>query len=148
MQGAFLFYKAERYNVKGKEYLRSGGKYYAVDIGLRHTVLGDKPADMGHILENVVYLELLRRYDDVYVGKVGRTEIDFVAVRDGQPEYYQVAYTVVGADGAILQRELAPLQDVKDFYPRYLLTMDLMPPVSHEGIKQLYVLDWLLQKKN
>ena len=103
---------------------------------------------MGHILENVVYLELLRRYDDVYVGKVGRTEIDFVAVRDGQPEYYQVAYTVVGADGAILQRELAPLQDVKDFYPRYLLTMDLMPPVSHEGIKQLYVLDWLLQKKN
>ena len=148
MQGAFLFYKAERYNVKGKEYLRSGGKYYAVDIGLRHTVLGDKPADMGHILENVVYLELLRRYDDVYVGKVGRTEIDFVAVRDGQLEYYQVAYTVVGADGAILQRELAPLQDVKDFYPRYLLTMDLMPPVSHEDIKQLYVLDWLLQKKN
>lgn len=144
LQDAFLFYKAERYDVKGKEYLRSSGKYYAVDIGLRRMVLGNKPADMGHILENVIYLELLRRYDAVYVGKAGRAEIDFVALRGGEPRYYQVAYTVMGADGAILQRELAPLQTVRDYYPRYLLTMDLTPPVSYNGIRQEYALDWLL----
>lgn len=145
LQDAFLFYRADRYDIKGKEYLRTGGKYYAADLGLRQMVLGNKLADAGHMLENIIYLELLRRYDDVYVGKVDRAEIDFVAVREGEPSYYQVAYTVVDETGAILRRELAPLKAVRDYYPRYLLTMDLVPPTSHDGIRQAYALDWLLQ---
>ena len=80
----------------------------------------------------------------MYVGKTGATEIDFVVVRDGEPSYYQVAYTVIDADGSILRRELTPLKTIRDYYPRYLLTMDLMPPTSHDGIKQEYALDWLL----
>lgn len=145
LQDAFLFYRADRYDVKGKEYLKTGGKYYAVDLGLRQLVLGNKPGDAGHMLENVIYLELRRRYEDVYVGKVGGTEIDFVAVRKGEPTYYQVAYTVMDPDGATLRRELAPLQAIRDYYLRYLLTMDLVPAASHEGIRQEYALDWLLK---
>ncbi len=144
LQDSFLFYQADRYDVKGKEYLKTGGKYYAVDIGLRRTVLGSKPADMGHILENIVYLELKRRWDEVYVGKAGDSEIDFVAIQNGDRCYYQVAYTVVDDDGSILRRELAPLKQVKDYYQRYLITMDMVPPVSHDGIQQVYALDWLL----
>ena len=144
LQESFLFYQAERYDVKGKEYLKTGGKYYAVDIGLRKTVLGNKPADIGHILENIVFLELKRRFEEVYVGKVGNKEIDFVAMQNGEPCYYQVAYTVMDNDGSILKRELAPLKSVKDYYQRYLITMDMVPSVSHDGIKQVYALDWLL----
>lgn len=146
LQESFLFYQAERYDVKGKEYLKTGGKYYAVDIGLRTTVLGNKPADIGHILENIVFLELKRRWGEVYVGKVGDKEIDFVAMQNGEPCYYQVAYTVIGGDGAILKRELAPLKSVKDYYQRYLITMDMVPPTSYDGIKQVYALDWLLEQ--
>ena len=144
LQDAFLFYRADRYDLKGKEYLKTGGKYYAVDLGLRQMVLGSKPMDAGHMLENVIYLELLRRYGEVYVGKIGTAEIDFVAMRNGEPNYYQVAYTVIGDDDRTLRRELSPLQAVKDYYPRYLLTMDLVPHASHEGIQQEYVLDWLM----
>lgn len=147
LQDTFMFYRADRYDIKGKEYLRTGGKYYAVDIGLRKTVLGNKPADAGHILENIVYLELLRRWGEVYVGKVGKTEIDFVAIQDGEPCYYQVAYTVIDEDGSILKRELAPLRSVNDYYRRYLITMDMVPPSSHDGIQQVYALDWLLDSK-
>jgi predicted AAA+ superfamily ATPase len=142
---SFVFYKASRYDVKGKQYLQTGDKYYAADIGLRYNVLGSKPADLGHILENVVYLELLRRGFEIYVGKVGTTEIDFVAVNEQGTSYYQVAYTIVDADGKCLERELAPLRHIKDNYPKYLLTMDVMPPVNYDGIRHLYVLDWLLQ---
>ncbi|MCR5008002.1 MAG: ATP-binding protein [Oribacterium sp.] len=148
LQDCYLFYQAERYDIKGKEYLKTGGKYYAVDIGLRKTVLGNKPADLGHILENIIFLELKRRWGEVYVGKVGDTEIDFVAIQNGERCYYQVAYTVVDNNGDILQRELAPLQKVKDYYQRYLITMDLIPTVSHDGIKQIYALDWLTATKD
>ena len=144
LQDSFLFYQAERYDVKGKEYLKTGGKYYAVDIGLRRTFLGNKPADIGHILENIVFLELKRRWDEVYVGKVGDKEIDFVVMQNGECCYYQVAYTVIDNDGSILKRELAPLKSVKDYYQRYLITMDMVPTVSHDGIKQVYALDWLM----
>lgn len=144
LQDSFLFYQAERFDVKGKEYLKTGGKYYAVDMGLGKTVLGNKPADMGHILENIVYLELKRRWEEVYVGKVGDTEIDFVVMQNGERCYYQIAYTVIDEDGSILKRELAPLRKIKDYYQRYLITMDMVPSVSHEGIKQVYALDWLL----
>ncbi len=146
LQESFLFYQAERYDVKGKDYLKTGGKYYAADMGLRKTVLGNKPADMGHILENIVFLELKRRWEDIYVGKVGDKEIDFVVMQNGEPCYYQVAYTVMDSDGSILKRELAPLKSMKDYYQRYLITMDMVPPTSYDGIKQVYALDWLLDR--
>lgn len=142
---SFVFYKVGRYDVKGKQYLKTGDKYYAADIGLRYSVLGSKKADDGHILENIVYLELLRRGYEVFIGKVGNNEVDFIAINDEGEEYYQVAYTVKDADGKTLERELAPLDSIKDHNPKYLLTMDYGPTISHNGIKQLYVLDWLLK---
>jgi uncharacterized protein len=143
---SFILYKAERCDVKGKQYLTTGAKYYLADIGLRYYLLGSKPADFGHILENIVYLELIRRGYKVFVGKVGDKEIDFVADTADGTEYYQVAYTVIDAagGGTTLRRELAPLEAVRDNCAKYLLTMDFVPPVSHNGIRQLNVLDWLL----
>ena len=140
----FILYQIGRYDVKGKQYLKTGDKYYAADIGLRYALLGTKPADLGHILENVVFLELLRRGHEVYIGKVGRTEVDFIAIGDGGEEYYQVAYTVIDPDGATLRRELAPLEAISDHNPKYLLTMDNTPRASHNGIRQINALDWLL----
>lgn len=140
---SFIFYRAGRYDIKGKQYLKTGDKYYAADIGLRYCVLGSKKADDGHILENVVYLELLRRGYEVYIGKIGSAEVDFIAIGEEGEEYYQVAYTVIDADGKTLERELAPLDDIKDHNPKYLLTMDYRPMISHNGIRQLNVLDWL-----
>lgn len=142
---SFIFYRVGRYDVKGKQYLKTGGKYYAADVGLRYSVLGSKKADDGRILENVVYLELLRRGYEVFIGKVGAAEVDFIAINEEGEEYYQVAYTVKDAEGKTLERELAPLDAVKDHNPKYLLTMDYGPTISHNGIKQLYVLDWLLK---
>ena len=140
----FVFYQIGRYDIKGKQYLKTGNKYYAADIGLRYALLGTQKADMGHILENVVFLELLRRGYEIYIGKIGNTEVDFIAINDEGEEYYQVAYTVIDSDGATLKRELAPLNAIKDHNPKYLLTMDNSPIISHNGIKQKNVLDWLL----
>lgn len=142
---SFIFYHVNRYDIKGKEYLKAGYKYYAVDLGLRYMVLGNKPTDRGHILENIVYLELLRRGYELYIGKVGTKEVDFIAIGEEGEEYYQVAYTVIDADGKTLERELAPLLAIKDHNPKYLLTMDNEPLVNHQGIKQIYVLDWLMK---
>ena len=142
---SFILYQIGRYDVKGKQYLKTGDKYYAADIGLRYTLLGTKKADMGHILENVVFLELLRRGYEIYIGKVNNTEVDFIAIGDEGEEYYQVAYTVLDSDGSTLERELAPLEAISDHNPKYLLTMDNTPFTSHNGIKQLNVLDWLLK---
>ena len=142
---SFIFYRVGRYDIKGKQYLKTGDKYYAADIGLRYNVLGTKKADEGHILENIVYLELLRRGYEVYVGKVGAVEVDFIAIGDEGEEYYQVAYTVIDADGSTLARELAPLDAINDHNPKYLLTMDFTPLTSHNGIKQINALDWLLK---
>ena len=143
---SFILYKAGRYDVKGKQYLMTGQKYYLCDMGLRYYLLGSKKVDMGHILENIVYQELLRRGDEVYVRKDGNEEIDFDAIGDEGEEYYQAALTVVSADGKILERELAPLEAVRDHNPKYLLTMDFVPLTSHNGIKQINVLEWLLNK--
>lgn len=139
----FVLYQIGRYDVKGKQYLKTGDKYYAADIGLRYALLGTKQAELGHILENVVFLELLRRGYELYVGKVGSTEVDFIAIGEEGEEYYQVAYTV--ADPEVLRRELAPLEAINDHNPKYLLTMDYTPLTSHNGIKQFNVLDWLLK---
>ena len=111
-------------------------------MGLRRLLLGDRPVDSGHVLENIVYLELLRRGFKVYVGKVGEKEIDFVAEGINGTEYYQVAQTVLGEE--VLARELTPLNSIHDHNPKFLLTRDYMPAASYNGIKQLNVLDWLL----
>lgn len=139
---SFIIYKASRYDIKGKQYLATGAKYYVADIGLRYFILGTKKSDFGHILENIIYLELLRRGYEVYIGKVGNAEVDFIAISDKGIEYYQVAYTVM--EESTLNRELASLEAIKDHNAKYLLTMDYVPTVSHNGIKQINALDWLV----
>lgn len=141
---SFVLYKAERYDIKGKQYLSTGYKYYVCDIGLRYYLLGDKKVDMHHILENIVYLELLRRGYEVYIGKIEKSEVNFIATSEKGEEYYQIAYTV--NDEKTLEKELSPLNNISDHNPKFLLTMDDNPPISHNGIRQLYVLDWLLGK--
>ncbi len=144
---SFLIYKAERFDVKGKNLLARDYKYYVVDQGLRSYLLGKKAdSDMGHILENIVYLELLRRGYRVYVGKVDDLEVDFVAEsRDGL-KYFQVALTV--RDEKVLQRELRSLQKTGDHYPKYLLTLDMDLESDYAGITKINVVDWLLQDNN
>ncbi|MDR2132216.1 MAG: ATP-binding protein [Clostridiales Family XIII bacterium] len=142
---SFILYRVGRYDIKGKQYLKTGDKYYAADIGLRYALLGSQKADAGHILENIVFLELMRRGYEVHIGKVDGTEVDFVAIGDEGKEYYQVAHTVIDTDGHTLKRELAPLEAIRDHNPKHLLTMDHTPPVSHNGIKQINALDWLLK---
>ncbi len=141
---SFVLYKVGRYDVKGKQYLATGSKYYLSDIGLRYYLLGSKQVDMGHILENIVYLELLRRGYEIHIGKVGSAEVDFIAIGDYGEEYYQVAYTVNDAEGKTLARELAPLESIKDHNPKHLITMDFVPLTSYNGIKQINTLEWLL----
>ena len=141
---AFVLYKASRYDVKGKQHLTTGAKYYLSDIGLRYYLLGSKRVDDGAILENIVYLELIRRGYEVYVGKFDEREVDFVAINETGEEYYQVSYTVRDED--TLKRELASLESINDHNPKYLLTMDFTPYTSHNGIKQINVLEWLLKK--
>lgn len=139
---SFVLYKATRYDIKGKNYLTTGNKYYLSDVGLRYYLLGSKNADEGHILANVVYLELLRRGYEVYIGKNDDNEVDFVAINEQGEEYYQVSYTV--KDKLTLERELKPLQNINDHNPKYLLTTDYTPYTSYNGIKQINVFDWLL----
>lgn len=139
----FLFYRVERYDIRGKERLKIGHKYYITDLGIRHLLIGLRGGDLGHLLENVVYLELIRRGYQVMVGKMGDAEVDFIALKSGLPTYFQVSLSV--RDDATLQRELAPLLQISNHYPKYLLTLDPDPLVLHEGIQQIYALDWLLE---
>ena len=140
---AFLLYKVDRFDVKGKNVLSSGYKYYLVDLGFRNYLLGKKSGqDMGHILENIVYLELLRRGYKVYTGKVEDLEIDFVAENKNGLAYYQVSLTT--RDEKTLERELKPLKKTGDFYPKYLLTMDRDLETDYDGIRKINVIDWLL----
>ena len=141
---SFILYKVGRYDIKGKQYLATGSKYYAADIGLRYFLLGTRNTDMGHILENIVYLELLRRGYEVHIGKVGDAEVDFIAVNAEGEEYYQVAQTVM--EDQTLKRELSSLDEIRDHNPKYLLTMDYTPLTSHNGIKQINVLEWLMKQ--
>ena len=139
---SYIVYQAKRYNIKGKQHLKTLEKYYVVDIGFRFMLLGSKQMDAGHILENVVYLELLRRGYDVYVGKVDEFEVDFVAQNRKGTTYFQVALTV--RDEKTLERELRPLQAIKDHYPKVILTMDDDPEVHYDGIRRINARDWLL----
>ena len=138
----FITYKVKRYNIKGKEYLKSLEKYYVADIALRSTLLGKKSMDAGHILENIVYLELLRRRYKVYVGKYDDSEVDFVAMNEDGNTYFQVSATV--RDETTLERELKPLKAINDNYPKILLTLDDDPVADYDGIKRINALDWLV----
>ena len=143
---SFLIYKAERFDVKGKNLLARDYKYYVVDQGLRSYLLGKKAdSDMGHILENIVYLELLRRGYKVYVGKVDDLEVDFVAENREGLKYYQVSLSV--RDEKVLERELKSLQKTGDYYPKYLLTLDMDLETDYNGITKINVIDWLLNNK-
>ena len=143
---SFLIYKAERFDVKGKNLLARDYKYYVVDQGLRSYLLGKKAdSDMGHILENIVYLELLRRGYKVYVGKVDDLEVDFVAENRDGLKYYQVALTV--RDEKVLERELKSLQKTGDHYPKYLITSDMDMEADYDGITKINIVDWLLNKE-
>jgi len=139
---AYLFYKAQRYDIRGKRLLKTQEKYYVVDLGLRSILLSESlGADRGHKLENVVYLELLRRGGEVWIGKEKEKEVDFLVQQEsGQRTYYQVAYTT--ADTDTLNRELAPLKSIRDAYPKYLITTDLGAE-EYGGIRQLNAADWL-----
>jgi predicted AAA+ superfamily ATPase len=140
---SFILYKAKRFDIKGREYLKTNDKYYICDIGLRNFLLGYKGDDTGHILENIVYLELIRRGYNVYVGKIGEKEVDFVAQKGDITIYYQVADTVRGEE--TLNRELSSLKAIPDNNPKFILTRDDNPPINHNGIYQLNVLDFLTE---
>ena len=149
LMDSYLVFKAGRYDIKGKEFLKTQEKYYVVDIGLRYYMLGQSSGrDMGHILENVVYLELLRRGYNVYIGKYDDLEVDFVAKKPENTVYYQVALTIRGENdkaNGILDRELMPLKRIDDNYPKYILTLDDDLDADFDGIKKINVLDWLLK---
>lgn len=138
----FFVYEAKRYNIKGKQLLKTLGKYYLVDIGLRRMLLGSRSFDAGRILENVVYLELLHRQKKVYVGKNDNLEVDFVAIDENNIAYYQVTATV--RDESTLKRELASLQQINDQYPKYILTLDDDPVADYDGIKRINALKWMM----
>ena len=142
LRETFFVYEAKRYNIKGRQLLKTLEKYYLVDIGLRRMLLGTRSFDAGRILENIVYLELLRRQKEVYIGKVDQQEVDFVTLDEDGISYYQVAATV--RDATTLKRELASLQLIKDQYPKYILTLDEDPTADYNGIKRINALKWLV----
>lgn len=143
LKEAYLFYEIKRFDVKGKEELKTLGKYYIVDVGLRNYLLGYRDVDTGHIIENVVYFELLRRGYDVAVGKIGTKEIDFIATRDNQKIYYQVTEDMT-ADST-RERELAPLRMVRDNYKKVVVTMHTNSTASVDGIEIVKLIDFLLE---
>lgn len=144
LKDSLLIYQADRFDVRGKQLLKINAKYYLVDPAFRRLLINDTGRDTGHILENIVYLELLRRGDKVYVGQLPRGEIDFVVEKSGTREYYQVAESTLLPE--VLERELKPLQSVPDQYPKCLLTLDeIAPEADYDGIKKKNVLRWLLE---
>lgn len=142
---SFIFYRTDRFDVKGRNLLKTLSKYYIVDTGLRNYLLPPSSLDLGHQIENIVFLELLRRNFRVNVGKVGDREVDFVASDKNQSIYFQVATTVMAED--TLKRELDAFRAIPDNFPRVLLTLDDIPSyANHDGVHQVYLLDWLLDK--
>lgn len=141
---SFVLYRASRYDIKGRQYLKTLEKYYVVDIGMRYMLLGTRATDVGHILENIVYLELLRRGYEVYVGKLDELEVDFAAVNKTRTVYYQVAATV--RDEKTLKRELLPLEKINDHYQKIILTLDDDPEADYNGIRRINALEWLIGK--
>ena len=146
LSNSYLIYPVNRYDIRGKKLFSTSDKFYLVDLGLRDIILGSQPdSDLGHRLENIVYLELLRRKEGrVYIGRQDNLEVDFVVEKPrGEHAYYQVSYTV--ADNITLQRELAPLQKIRDNFPKTIITHDTIPE-NFEGIEKVNIVDWLLKQ--
>lgn len=141
LEEAFFLYKASRYDIRGKKQLKSLEKYYLVDMGFRRLLVGNRRSDIGHILENIVYLELLRRGYRVFIGKIDSLEVDFIAERNGQREYYQVSASVL--DPHTFDREITPLKQIQDNYPKAILTLDELSQ-EEDGIRQINIVDFLL----
>lgn len=139
---SYFFYEIKRFDIKGKEYLRTLGKYYIVDIGLRNYLLGFRNRDSGHAIENVVYFELLRRGYDVAIGKIDNQEVDFIATTADDKLYIQVTESMQSED--VRERELSPLQKIRDNYEKLVLSLEPGLDTSYEGIKSLNLIDWLL----
>ena len=142
LQESYIFYEVKRFDIKGKEYLRTLGKYYIADIGLRNYLLGFRDRDSGHVLENIVYFELLRRGYDVAIGKIDNAEIDFIAANADEKIYIQVTESMTNED--VRKRELAPLQKVRDNYEKTVLSLDPGLETNYEGIRVINLIDWLL----
>ena len=142
LQNAFIIYSINRYDIKGKQLLKTLGKNYLVDMGFRNLLLGYRDADRGHIIENIVFLELLRRHYRVYIGKVGENEIDFIAEKPEEKIYIQVTESMQSPETR--QRELRPLQMIPDNYEKIILSMDRSFITSYDGIKSINLIDWLL----
>ena len=141
---SMLIYKVERYDVKGKNILSSLEKYYVVDIGIRQIKLGRNYTDLGHIIENIVYLELMRRNYNVYIGYFTNAEIDFVAIKNGEMEYYQVCLSLLNEE--VLKREVKSLKMINDNYPKYIISMDKVGTnYNIDGIKHINLIDWLMR---
>ncbi len=139
---SYIVYQVKRYDLKGKQHLKTHEKYYVTDLGLRYLLLGRKRTDIGHILENVIYLELLRRGYDIYIGKVGQMEVDFVARTNEETIYIQVAATVRSEE--TYNREIRSLKAINDSYPKYVLTLDNDPKMNDEGIWVMNAMEFLL----
>ena len=137
-----FFYEIKRFDIKGKDYLRTLGKYYIADIGLRNFLLGFRNRDRGHAVENIICFELLRRGFDVAIGKIGNKEVDFIATNADEKKYIQVTESMMSED--VRQRELAPLQNIRDNYEKIVLSLDPGLDASYDGIKSLSLTDWLL----
>jgi len=145
LSDSFLFYKVDRFDIKGKQHLKTLGKYYIVDTGLRNNLVSGNSPDLGHLLENIVYLELIRRGYEVSIGKLAEKEIDFVASDSDGIAYYQVSASTL--DASTLERELEPLRKIADHHPKFLLTLDdYMPSANYDGIRKLNLLNWLLDQ--
>jgi len=144
LQKAYVFYNIKRFDIRGKDFLRTQEKYYIVDIGLRNYLLGFRDRDIGHVLENVVYFELLRRGYDVAVGKIGNSEIDFIAKDADKKVYIQVTESMTSEE--VRKRELAPLQKIRDNYEKIVLTLEPGLETTYEGIRSVQLLDWLLSE--
>ena len=141
---SYFFYDIKRFDIKGKEFLRTLGKYYIVDIGLRNYLLGFRDRDSGHAIENVVYFELLRRGYDVSIGKIDNLEVDFIATKADDKLYVQVTESMTSED--VRNRELAPLQKINDNYEKIVLSLNTGMDSSYEGIKSINLLDWLISE--
>ena len=143
LESAFIIYKANRYDLKGKMFLKTLEKYYIVDMGIRNQLTGLGNTDYGHVLENLIYLELIRRGYEVTIGKIGTLEVDFVATKANEKIYFQVSSTIL--DENTRKRELRPLESISDNYPKYILTMDQTVFNDYSGIKVINIIDFLLE---
>ena len=139
---SYVFYEIKRFDIKGKEYLRTLGKYYITDIGLRNYLLGFRDMDIGHIIENIVYFELLRRGYDVAIGKIGNKEVDFIATSAGEKKYIQVTESL--NDSGTRERELAPLRTIRDNYEKMVIASNIDFPITQDGINIIKLTDFLM----